>query len=57
MRLHVITTPLGKLRIKNVSATALRDWLKVRRKLLEDPSLHLISRTCGPRSTWRWMTS
>ncbi|MFI5638283.1 tyrosine-type recombinase/integrase [Streptomyces goshikiensis] len=42
MRLHVIPTPLGKLRIKDVSATALRDWLKGRRELLEDSSLHLI---------------
>ncbi|MFE2305055.1 tyrosine-type recombinase/integrase [Streptomyces sp. NPDC059411] len=42
MRLHVIGTALSKLRIKDVSATALRDWLTGRRELLEDSTLRLV---------------
>ncbi|MEU4948041.1 tyrosine-type recombinase/integrase [Streptomyces lavendulae] len=42
MRLHVIPTPMGKMRIKDVSATALRDWLTGRRELLEDATLRLV---------------
>ncbi|MGW3371737.1 tyrosine-type recombinase/integrase [Streptomyces hydrogenans] len=42
MRLHVIGTPLGKLKLKDVSATAIRDWLAGRRELLEDSTLRLV---------------
>ncbi|MFF2191681.1 tyrosine-type recombinase/integrase [Streptomyces sp. NPDC058157] len=42
MRLHVIGTPLGKLKLKDVSATTIRDWLAGRRELLEDSTLRLI---------------
>ncbi|MEV0039036.1 tyrosine-type recombinase/integrase [Streptomyces sp. NPDC050804] len=42
IRLHVVPTPLGKMRVKDVSASALRDWLRGRRELLEDSTLRLV---------------
>ncbi|MFE0119357.1 hypothetical protein ACFWZA_14880 [[Kitasatospora] papulosa] len=42
IRLHVVPTPLGKMRVKDVSASALRDWLRGQRELLEDSTLRLV---------------
>ncbi|MFE3861110.1 tyrosine-type recombinase/integrase [Streptomyces goshikiensis] len=42
VRLHIVPTPLGKMRLKDVSATALRSWLQGRRERLEDSSLRLV---------------
>ncbi|QNT92377.1 hypothetical protein HEP81_02051 [Streptomyces griseofuscus] len=40
--LHVVTTAVGKMRVKDVNASSLLDWLHDRRRLLESSTLRLV---------------
>ncbi|MFE7835959.1 tyrosine-type recombinase/integrase [Streptomyces sp. NPDC057474] len=42
IQLHIIPTAVGKMRVKDVNASSLLDWLHDRRRLLESSTLRLV---------------
>lgn len=42
VRLHIVPTAVGKMRVKDVTASSLLSWLHDRRRLLEDSTLRLV---------------